>query len=143
MPNRPDQEVALAAIKSFLKETGRTVGGLALRREKEPRPIYEIIEDEFQRLYYCMLGLRNRTILMVLKDTGGRITAILSAMFEDYRGDHIILQGGTVKNKNHFTEKSLCHPARRKLSMTFEPLNKQDRQPSSFFHYAYGGGGLA
>ncbi len=88
----------MAAIKSNLKLGGRTLRDASLKPRKErhtPRPISE---DEFQRLVGACGSLRDRVMLMVLRDTGGRCGAVCQAKVKDFKGDYLILATDTVKN---------------------------------------------
>jgi integrase/recombinase XerD len=97
---RSSQEIAFVAIKSFLEEAGRAISKKKIRfkSKKERRPIEQITPETFEQLLNGTRNQRDRVFLLILKDTGGRCSAICNAKIEDFKDNHIILQGDVSKN---------------------------------------------
>ena len=100
LPGRSSQEIAFVAIKSFLEEAGRAISKKKIRfkSKKERRQIEQITPETFEQLLNGTRNLRDRVYLLILKDTGGRCSAVCNAKVEDFKGNHIILQGDVSKN---------------------------------------------
>jgi len=72
---------------------------MELGRPFEPRAIVPLTEDEYKRMTEAAMTLQQRVLLALLRDTGGRASAICSLRVEDVGPDYIILQDDTAKNK--------------------------------------------
>jgi len=118
LPGRPSREAALAAIKGFLKVVGRTVGDVDLGPKHEARQIEPIPNEDLEKMIATARTLRDRVLIMLLKDTGGRNSAICDLRVEDFKGSYIILAGDRAKN--HIT--SLAPLSKRTQEATIEYL---------------------
>jgi len=106
IPSPHRQRVALAAIRGFLKLAGRTVKDITLTPLPQEKPIYPLTDDEFRALLTTAENMshqptRTRALLLLLRDTGGRIGAVLQLRREDIKDDHVILPAGAAKNRRH------------------------------------------
>ena len=99
LKSRSGQDQAMAAIKSFMKVCGRTIGDISRIPTIPSRPIQEINDEQFRKILEATQDMRERVLMMVLWDTGGRISAICNIEVDDFRGDHIILRSELAKNK--------------------------------------------
>ena len=97
--SRASQDQALAAIKSFMKVCGRTIGDVPLVHRTPSKPIRELTDEQVRKMVEVAQDLREKVLILILRDTGGRITAICNLEVDDFRGDHLILRSELAKNK--------------------------------------------
>jgi integrase len=99
LPGRPSRVAARAAITGFLKMANRTIGEVDVGAEIEPRIIIPLTDAEFEQMVMLAKTARDVALLRVLRDTGGRGSAICAITLSDFKGDHVVLTAPNAKNK--------------------------------------------
>jgi integrase len=98
LPSRASQDAAIAAIKSFMKMAGRTIDDdLVLLPKSDPKEIEELTPDEMKTLIGACRTDTEKILLLVLRDTGIRISAVCNTEITDYHGTHIVFPPEKMK----------------------------------------------